>query len=69
MSITGRRGRPPLAMGEPTVQVHVVVPESAYQRLRDEASHAGISVPELVRRRALVNLGTQNRQRNISVRS
>ena len=48
-----KRGRPPLAEGEPSTSISVRVPNSVFDRLTKHARDLGVSLPELLRRRAL----------------
>jgi len=44
-----RRGRPPLAEGEPSVDLRCRVPASLYRALAQTADHGRRSVPDTVR--------------------
>jgi hypothetical protein len=43
-------GRPPLAVNDPSVSVHVRLPARQYDAVYQRAQHARVSMPEYVRR-------------------
>ena len=51
--MTARRGgRPPLDVKDPAVSVHVRLPSKQYDEAYAHAQRAGVTVPELIRRRS-----------------
>jgi hypothetical protein len=57
-----RPGRPPVSLSEPSTDVHVTVPNSLYDRAYAVAAKERVSVPEVIRRALVKDLGTQNRR-------
>ena len=56
-----RPGRPSVSSAEPSADVHLKVPYSLYDRVCVAASRAHVSVPEVIRRAVVRDLGTENR--------
>jgi hypothetical protein len=52
--MANKPGRPPVDKDDPSVSVHVKVPAKTYDMLYADARAARVSVPELLRRRALL---------------
>ena len=58
---TGRpRGRPPLVEGEKTVQLHLSLPESTFDRLCSLAQKRDESLPSVVRRAVALAIGRRD---------
>ena len=49
-STTRKRGRPPLDPGDPSVDVHLMIPGKAYDHAYQLARAQDVTVPEVLRR-------------------
>ena len=57
-----KRGRPTVAPGESSTDVHLTVSSSLYDHMSALAAKQQTSVPDVIRKQLLSNLETQNRK-------
>ena len=62
MNSSKRRGRPPLDPTGPSVNVHLRLTSKHYDALAARADRARESLPEMIRRALVQNLGDRNRR-------